>query len=349
MIQTLVYGDGVSLDALALAKQLGKDKKISTMIYAERIDPRISSRVAKHYSKLPELNDEDIIIFHLSIGSKLNQLIKELKGRKIFRYHNITPPYWYRGYNFTLEALCEKGLAEVRDLAGVADFCYADSTFNMQDLQAMGYKCNFSIVPIQIPFRDYDKKPDQNTLAKYQDGYTNILFTGRIVPNKKHEDIIRAFTCYQKYHNKKSRLILAGSYDGMERYYEKLHRYTELLQVENVIFTGHIKFEELLAIYRAADVFLCLSEHEGFCIPLVEAMYFHIPIIAYAAAAVPETLGDAGILLQEKKPEEIAGWIDYVVRHKEQVQEYFRDKQEKQMMRCDRAREFVQGKSYRTS
>jgi glycosyltransferase involved in cell wall biosynthesis len=332
MIHTLSYEDGVSLDALGYAKIIERNKAVKTMIYAEHIDPRTPSHVAKHYSKMPKLHDDDVILFHLGVSSKMNQIIRGLPGRKIFRYHNITPPHWSREYNPSMAKLCQKGLEEVRELADVPYMCYADSAFNQRHLLSLGYdQCEIRLVPIRIPMDDYHKEPDSLLLAKYLDGYTNILFTGRIVPNKKQEDIIRAFACYQKYFNQKSRLILAGSYEGMEAYYEKLQRYAELLGVNNVIFTGHLMSEALLACYQTADVFLCLSEYEGFCISLVDAMYFHIPIIAYKAAAVPETLGDGGILLDDKKPEEIAGLIDYVVRNKEQVKEYFREKQDRQV------------------
>jgi glycosyltransferase involved in cell wall biosynthesis len=332
MIHTLSYEDGASLDALGYAKILERNKAAKTMIYAEHIDPGIPSRVAKHYSEIPKLHDDDVILFHLGISSKMNQIIRGLPGRKIFRYHNVTPPHWYQEYDPTYAAVCEKSLEEVRELADVPNMGYADSAFNQRHLLSLGYdKCEIRLVPIRISMDAYKQEPDPQLLAKYQDGYTNILFTGRIVPNKKQEDIIRAFACYQKYINQKSRLILAGSYDGMEVYYKKLQRYAELLGAQNVIFTGHLRFEELMACYHAADVFLCLSEYEGFCISLVEAMYFHIPIIAYKAAAVPETLGGGGILLDDKKSEEIAGLMDYAVRNKEQVKEYYREKQDRQV------------------
>lgn len=142
---------------------------------------------------------------------------------------------------------------------------------------------------------------------------TNILFTGRIVPNKKQEDIIKSFYYYQKYYNAESRLFLVGSYRGMDDYYNRLKKYAEELGVKNVVFTGHIKFNSILAYYHLADVFLCMSEHEGFCIPLVEAMHFQIPIVACDHAAVGETLGTGGILLPSSDCLLAAGAIDRVV------------------------------------
>ena len=143
--------------------------------------------------------------------------------------------------------------------------------------------------------------------------YVNFIFVGRIAPNKKQEDVIRAFSCYQRFCNPKSRLILVGSWSGAESYYRRLCRYTAALQAENVLFTGHIPFPDILAYYHVADLFLCMSEHEGFCVPLVEAMYFGVPILAYRACAVPDTLGDSGILLDKKDPVEAAMVADRIL------------------------------------
>ena len=143
----------------------------------------------------------------------------------------------------------------------------------------MGYTCPIDVLPILIPFDDYAKTPSQQVIDRYSDGYTNLIFTGRIAPNKRQEDVIRAFYDYKKFYNPKSRLILVGGHNGMERYYHRLKSYINALELEDVVFPGHIKFDEILAYYKIADVFLCQSEHEGFCVPLVEAMYFDVPVV----------------------------------------------------------------------
>lgn len=168
-------------------------------------------------------------------------------------------------------------------------------------------------MPIVVPFDDYRKKPSQDIIEKYKDDRHNIVFTGRVAPNKCHQDIIAAFACYKKYYDSKARLFLVGSYKEKDTYYRKLKKYVDLLGVEDVVFTGHIKFEEILAYYHIADVFLCMSEHEGFCVPLIEAMYFGVPIIAYNCTAVPMTLGDGGILVNKKNPIETAALINRII------------------------------------
>lgn len=145
----------------------------------------------------------------------------------------------------------------------------------------------------------------------------NILFTGRIAPNKKQENLISAFYYYNRLYNKKSRLILAGSFRYDDPYYIRLTEYTKKLGMGGtVIFTGHIKFDQILAYYKTADVFLCMSEHEGFCVPIVEAMKFKVPIIAYGRAAVPETMNHKGMILDDNNPQYVAACIDKMVKDK---------------------------------
>jgi glycosyltransferase involved in cell wall biosynthesis len=129
-----------------------------------------------------------------------------------------------------------------------------------------------------------------------------------VVPNKRQEDVIKVFYHYRQL-NPHSRLFLVGSWGRMERYLEWLRGFVRYLKLEDVHFCGHIPFSQLLAYYRLADVFVSMSEHEGFCKPLLESMYLGVPILAYAAAGVPDTLGDAGILIKEKRYEIVAELI----------------------------------------
>lgn len=312
LLPTLSFGDAVSNDTLALEKVISK-MGYKTEIFAESIDPRLPKGSAKFVEKLPKLNDKDIIIYHLSTGTKLNYKMGELRCRKIVVYHNITPPSFFEEYSVKSAQLCQSGLEGASYLADKVDYCLAVSEYNKRDLIAMGYQCPIDVLPILIPFEDYEKTPSQKVINQYSDGYTNILFTGRIAPNKKQEDVIRAFYNYKKFYNPKSRLILIGSHNGMERYYHRLKSYVNALELEDVIFPGHIKFDEILAYYKVADVFLCQSEHEGFCVPLVEAMYFDVPVIAYDSSAICDTLGNGGFQLKQKNPVETAGVINRVV------------------------------------
>lgn len=313
MLTTISCGDAVSNDTLALHAVIA-GLGYGTGIYAENIGPGLPAGIVRHVRSLPRLNDQDVIIYHLSTGTVLNYTLESYKGRKIIVYHNITPPEFFEEYSSHAAGLGQDGLRGMAYLAGRADYCLADSGFNRKQLLAAGYACRIDVLPVLIPFRDYEKKPDGKILGRYaDDGYTNILFTGRIAPNKKQEDIIRMFYQYQKRYCPKSRLFLAGSYDGMEAYYERLREYVRRLRLEHVYFTGHVRFEELLAYYHLADAFVCMSEHEGFCVPLVEAMYFKIPVLAYNSTAVPETLGGSGFLTDTKDPVFNASVLNYIL------------------------------------
>lgn len=344
IVSNLAYGDGVGNDILAIDALL-KREGYSTGVFALVVDDRISGDIARPYQEMPRLQEDDIVILHLAVGSEMNVWFKEYRCHKIVCYHNITPASFFEPYSRESAAACREGLREIRELCRTPEYGIADSRYNKNDLIRYGYQMEIDVVPVLIPFEDYSREPDQKVLDSYKDGLTNILFTGRIVPNKKQEDVIQAFYYYQKYYNPDSRLFLVGSYRGMEAYYQRLKQYADRLGVRNVVFTGHISFSGILAYYHLADVFLCMSEHEGFCIPLVEAMYFNIPVVACDYAAVGDTLGESGILLREKDTMLAAGCVNEIVTNKflrEQIvegqnrrlREFSPDVVEKKFMDC---------------
>ena len=309
VLATVSFGDAVSNDALALQDYLQK-MGYTTNIYAENVDFRLPKGLIKKIRDLPVLKEDDVILYHLSTGTELNYQVPKYKGKKILIYHNVTPPEYLVPYNPALARLCQYGLDGARYLAGKVDYCLAASEFNKQDLMRMGYQGTIDVLPILIAFEDYKKDPNPQIIRKYKKAGTNVLFTGRIAPNKCQEDAIAAFYCYKKYYDPDARLFLVGSYLGMESYYAKLLAYVKELGLQDVYFTGHVKFDEILAYYHIADLFLCASEHEGFCVPLVEAMYFDVPVIAYDSTAIGSTLGGSGVLMKEKSPALTAGMMN---------------------------------------
>jgi len=296
LIPTITYGDAVSNHCIAIDRLL-RSMGFKTGIYADGIGASLPAGTAQSVRDLPQLTKEDVVIYHGAIGSELNYLLPKLPCRKIMIYHNITPPEFFHGFCAVSEQLCRDGLEQMRFLADKLDYCIADSEFNKQDLLRMGFTCPIDVCPLLIAFSDYEKAPSEEVIRRYRDGHTNLLFVGRLAPNKKQENVIRAFYFYHKFLNPKSRLFLAGSGEGA--YPDALRNYVAALGLQDsVIFPGHIKFNELLAYYHVADAFVCMSEHEGFCVPLVEAMYFDIPIIALSTSAIPWTLGGSGVLLE---------------------------------------------------
>lgn len=314
-IPTIAYGDAVGNDTVAL-KQAMLNMGYDTEIYAESVVPPLGKETAtKIEDELPNMEKGDVAILHLSTGAELNFSFAKLKCRKIVIYHNITPPKYFHESDTYIEGINEWAIEGAKYLSDKVDYCIADSEYNKKELKNMGFCCPIDVLPILIPFEDYKKKPSEKIIKKYDDEYTNIVFTGRIVPNKKQENIIAAFYHYKKYYNPKSRLFLVGSYAEENVYYRRLRKYVEELKLSDVYFTGHIKFNEILAYYNLADVFLCMSEHEGFCVPLVEAMFFKKTILAYNSSAIPYILGGSGWLLNTKAPLEVAGAINYVIEH----------------------------------
>lgn len=318
MLPAFAYGDAIGNDTLALHQTL-RAAHYKCMIVAQVIDSRLPAGVAVPWEKYTARPD-DVVLYHLSTGSEMNTAFGELNcAKKIVIYHNITPPQFFHGYYPEAEKSCAEGLAAARELAPKVDFAFADSAFNKQDLLDMGYACPISVLPILIKFSDYDKTPDAGVLQRYKDdGVTNIIFTGRIAPNKKHEDVIKSFYHYHRDYNASSRLILVGGYDQKNLYYQKLAAYTRALGLrDSVVFTGHIPFAQILAYYKLADALLCLSQHEGFCVPLVEAMYFSVPVVAYDCCAVGETLGGAGLLSPSNDPQMMAGLLNKLLEDEE--------------------------------
>ena len=313
LLPTLSFGDAVGNDTLALQQAI-KNMGFETAIYAENIDRRLPANTAIPFDRFPILSDDDVILYHASTGTELNYRFADLDGRKVMRYHNITPPEFFQPYSLKAAELCRSGYKGIRFLADRINYAIADSEYNRQDLIRMGFHCPIDVCPILIPFDDYQKVPNQKLVKKYTaDGFTNILFVGRIAPNKKQEDIILTYAYYKKNINPRSRLFLVGSWTGTETYYTRLQDYVKLLNLEDVIFTGSVPFTDILAYYRIADCFLCLSEHEGFCVPLVEAMFFDTPIIAYDCCAISETLGGGGFLMSDKDPKRLALFIQHLL------------------------------------
>lgn len=301
LLPTLSFGDAIGNDTLALKRVL-HELGYTAEVYAENIDRRLPSDAAKNVNKLRNVSQGDVVLYHHSMGTELTRRFGELPCRRIMIYHNITPPEFFRPYSAQAASLTEQGYEGLQYLRGRVDRCLAVSAYNRDDLRKMGYTCPIDVRPILIRFSDYEQEPDAETMKRFSDGKTNLLFVGRIAPNKRQEDVIRTFYCYKK-RNPASRLILAGSYTGMENYYGRLVKYAAALGLsEDVIFTGQIRFDQILACYRSADAFVCMSAHEGFCVPVVEAMFFGIPVIALSSSAIPDTLGGSGLLLPDNDP-----------------------------------------------
>jgi len=305
-------GDAISNEARvwrSIFRSWGHESEIFCEL--KRILPELRKDTRDLATASETIRSSDIVILHLSIGSDANLAFKSMNCRKVILYHNITPPDFFRGFNEELVRHLTIGREQLALLRDVADVNLAVSKFNASEMTAAGYK-NVGVIPLMLDRTNWNGPVDQRLTKRYRDGFTNILFVGRCAPNKRIEDLL--FTLYycQKYVNPETRLIHVGSFAGLERYQGLLRTKAMELRVNHFVIAGSVRPDELRAYYKAADVFLCLSEHEGFCIPLLEAMGHNIPVIAYNAGAIEETLGGAGVLVNEKRFDMIAETIQRI-------------------------------------
>jgi glycosyltransferase involved in cell wall biosynthesis len=257
---------------------------------------------------------ETVCLFHFAIGSGAGRLIKDAPDRLVLRYHNITPPEFFAGYLPHLARQCHQGRRELQAFAPRADLALGVSEFNRRELAAAGFR-RTAVVPVPLDLDALAAGPVSAAVrALYGDGRTNLLFVGRVIPNKKIEDLLRLFAVYQRSIDPASRLLLVGDHWGYEPYLLRLSELARALAVEDVVFTGQVEDDELRAYYSVGSAYLSMSEHEGFCVPLLEAMAFGLPVVAFDAGAVSETLGGAGVLLGDKQPEVAAEIVHRVVK-----------------------------------
>ncbi len=300
LVAALSYGDAIGNEALAIQAQL-RARGFRSEIFADKVHPRVA-HLARPLWQYPQVSSPaTTCLFHFSIGSAASRLIFGAPDRLVLIYHNITPARFFLGFHPHLAGLCHHGRRELRAFAPRTALALGDSAFNRQELVAAGFEPT-GVLPIVLDWSVYDAAPAPAVGALYRDSRRNILFVGRIIPNKKIEDLIRAFSYYQRYVEPHSRLLLVGDHRGHERYLDRLLELCDELRTAEVVFTGHVDHADLLAYYQASDLFLCLSEHEGFCVPLLEAMRFDLPVVAYDAGAVAETLDGGGVLLRAKQP-----------------------------------------------
>ncbi|HYK22267.1 MAG TPA: glycosyltransferase [Pyrinomonadaceae bacterium] len=253
-------------------------------------------------------SSDDILLYHYARGwNRGLDLLRELRCRRVIKYHNVTPAKYFAGFNSTDQELCEAGRKQLVDVvAAQCDLYLSASAFSMQELLELGAApAKTFVVP---PFHHIDRlaqiTADPQTLRRNSEVHAHILSVGRVAPHKGLLQLIEVFAHYYHGYNSKSRLIVVGKGgEGFSSYSRLLHRAVDKLDLTDaVVFTGGVSDEILKAYYQLADAYVTTSEHEGFCVPLVEAMSMRLPIAAYAAAAIPETLGDAGIAWKDRDP-----------------------------------------------
>lgn len=297
VLPNLGYGDAIGNHAIWIRNRL-HSQGYHSEIFARHIAPEMVGE-AYVYDQPDRIPSNAIVIYHHSIGTEVTPWVCNHQGPKALIYHNITPPRFYEPYNKQFSKILHQGQDELKLLSKHFPASAGDSKFNAEDLETAGFKSP-GVIPLSIDPNKWSHESDAEVMSTYQDGRTNIIFVGRIVPNKRHEELIYLFK-FWLLKDPTARLIFVGSSDITSNYLDCLKLLAKKLRVEeSVVFTGHVNDEQLLAYYRCASMFWCLSDHEGFCVPVIEAMWFDIPVIAYNSTAVGDTMGDSGFIINDK-------------------------------------------------
>lgn len=318
VLMTVSRGDAISEEALFMRRIFLK-WGYSSDILARNADYGLSGevKIVKNFAG----EKADITILHVGDTSICSGL-SSVKGKKILLYHNLNV---VPGLFFSSKGRDKQVSDELRVLTGqkaIFSKALADSDFNRKELLGLGYS-NAEVLPVMLDFERYNEESEQLKNVISDKTAPRILFVGRVVPNKMIEDLLVLFFNYLKIINGNSRLVIAGDYEktGSFRYYRVLKKMIDEMGIGNVTFTGKVDFKSLVGYYRWSNLFITMSRHEGFCVPLVESMYFGLPIIANNSCAIPETLGGSGILVKEKNFTELAEIIQLCVEDGD-----FRDK-----------------------
>jgi glycosyltransferase involved in cell wall biosynthesis len=305
-------GDAIG-DSARRVRELLRQRGHDSDIYALTIDDDLKGDVIPFAS--PTARQGDVTIFHFALPSVMTEAFASLPGIRVLQYHNITPASFFAPYDAQLFRLAALGRRELQSLAGRVDLALGDSEFNRRELEELGFAPT-GVLPIVVDAGRITDAPRRPALeAILGDGLINILFVGRVAPNKRIDDHIRMAEFYKRYVDSYYRFIFVGRYDCVPAYYAQVRALIAEFKMlpDRFWFTGPVPDEDLGVFYRWADAYVSLSEHEGFCVPLVESMAANVPVLAYAAGAVPETLGGAGMLFSPKDLEFAAETLGMLV------------------------------------
>ena len=305
-------GDAVG-DSARRVRDLLRQKGHEADIFALSINAELVEEVRPFTD--PAARSGDITVLHFAVPSPMTEALTMLRGRRVLQYHNITPAHFFAPYDAGIFRIAALGRSELRALVGGVDLALGDSEYNRMELEALGF-ADTGVMPIMVDTERLARAPRQPVLERtLGDGPANILFVGRVAPNKKLEDHIRLAEHYKRYVDTDYRFVFVGRTNAVPRYYATLQALVLQYDMppERFLFTGVVPDVELAAYYRTAHAYVSLSEHEGFCVPLVEAMAADVPVLAYGSTAVPETLGGAGVCFTPKDLEYAAELLALLV------------------------------------
>jgi glycosyltransferase involved in cell wall biosynthesis len=298
-------GDAISDMAILVQRSL-RDLRYESEIFAQNFHPSLTGAILPLYEHRAVAGRQDGVIFHHSIGSEAADYVARTGGRKLMIYHNITPAEFVADHSPDLAALLTDGRETLRRMSGSFQAVVGVSRFNAKELSSAGFS-RVAVLPISIDMSKFNGQADDGELAdRLSDGRTTFVFVGRLMPHKRPDALLDVFRYYVERIDPEARLFLIGGFDPrLDRFNRTLVSSARSIPGE-VHITGKESFARLVTVLRRANLFCSMSEHEGFMVPLVEAMHLKIPILANDIPAVRETLGGAGVIFSGASPAEVA-------------------------------------------
>ena len=332
LINGIDGGTGVANSLFSLVGAL-EEIGYKNEIYAKSIGEIPHGWSVKKIENLEDLNinSDTVMFYHFLNGCDLNEDVKKLDCKKILVFQNVTPPAFFYEWNRQKYCQLTRGEYEARNTVGYYDFAIAPSMFSRNQLVSYGWNpSKVAVIPLINVNYDFVASIGEEPNANYSNCSNVFLHVGRIVPNKKIEDIILIFNEFVTRYDEKAYLILCGDNNGYQLYYKALLALVKKLNLKDkILFTGQVLDAQVESYYKRANVYLCMSEHEGLCIPILEAFKHKIPVIAYYATAVPDTMGDAGVIVHEKNFEKIAGTIHDLLNDKTWLDDILKEEQQR--------------------
>ena len=314
VIPSLASRDAIGVHTVALTEAL-RAAGVDSEIFYGNCTPDVAS-LGRPVVDLGRAGRDRWLLYQSSIGSPVYDVLAARPEPKLVNYHNITPAELLVDWEPNVGYEVSLGRTQLERLAPDCGLAVADSAFNELELKEAGYT-DTAVVPLLIDMTATGADPDPDLAGRLaaakERGGADLLFVGKVSPHKAPHDLVKMLAVYRRCYDPEARLHLVGSPLG-ERYGPALAAFVDDLGLTGAVsVTGSVSPSELEAYYRSADVFVCASLHEGFCVPLVEAMGHGVPVVAYAVAAVPETVGDAGLVLDGREPLRMAAAVARVV------------------------------------
>jgi glycosyltransferase involved in cell wall biosynthesis len=302
-------GDAITQHALTIRRWL-REMGVQSEIYGEHIHDSVAAEIRPYLTYRPTRH-EPYMIYHHSLGSNVADWLLKQTPRLILIHHNVTPPEFFARVNPAWAQVTAQGQTQLHALQPKTEFAFADSAFNELELQAAGYT-QTAVLPIVLDENEYNQPLNEALVGRLRQLGPKLLFVGRLSPNKRQEDLVKLLY-YLRRIQPEAHLLLVG-----DRWEVKYDKWVEWLAAdlglgEAVTLTGKVSQQDMVTYYKTADLYISMSEHEGFGQPLIESMYLDLPILAYASTSIPYTLNKVGVQFHSKDYDRLAELVEILL------------------------------------